>query len=90
MVYWFGVAYSKFHIIIPKSKLMCRSAFGVLIGMRQNYRTTLVQNHEYVANETKNQDVLMIPAGGNILSLEFFCVHVVKTKMSQLAFSYSL
>ena len=38
---------------------MCRSAFGVLIGVRQNYRTTLVQNHESVANETKNQDVLM-------------------------------
>ena len=27
-----------------------------------------------------------IPTGGNILSLDFFCFHVVKTKMSQLAF----
>ena len=31
-----------------------------------------------------------IPTGGNILSLDFFCFHVVKTKMPQLAFSYSL
>ena len=27
-----------------------------------------------------------IPTGGNILSLEFVCYHVLKTKMSQLAF----
>ena len=27
-----------------------------------------------------------IPTGGNILSLEFVCFHIVKTKMSQLAF----
>ena len=27
-----------------------------------------------------------IPTGGNILSLEFFCFHVVKTKMPQFAF----
>ena len=27
-----------------------------------------------------------IQTGGNILSLDFFCFHVVKTKMPQLAF----
>ena len=27
-----------------------------------------------------------IPTGGNILSLEFFCFHIVKMKMTQLAF----
>ena len=27
-----------------------------------------------------------IPTGGNILSLDFFCFYVVKTKMPQLAF----
>ena len=30
-----------------------------------------------------------IQTRGNILSLDFFCFHIVKTKMSQLAFSYS-
>ena len=34
----------------------------------------------------------IIPTGGNILSLDFFCfqVYIVKTKMPQLAFSCSL
>ena len=31
-------------------------------------------------------DLSSIPTGGNILSLEFFCFHAVKTKMSILAF----
>ena len=31
-----------------------------------------------------------IPTGGNILLLDFFCFHAVKTKMPIFAFSYSL
>ena len=31
-----------------------------------------------------------IPTGGNILSLDVFCFHVVKREMLILAFSYSL
>ena len=31
-----------------------------------------------------------IPTGGNILSLEFFCFHAVKTEMPILTFLYRL
>ena len=78
MIYWFplNLSKSKYQVVHEqKFKDLLSSTFQVSVE-----RIVLDLESEAM------RDLGSIPTVGNILSLEFFCFHVVTTKMPQLAF----